>query len=126
MKCPKCGAPMEGNTCSYCGYIQQASASATAPNAAGGKTAAAVVTQVFINTQSTTAQANISPKSRWLALAICYFLGLFGGHYFYVGKAGKGILYLFTAGLFGFGWIVDMIRIATGKFVDANNLPLKK
>ena len=124
MKCPKCGAPMEGNTCSYCGYIQQASA--TAPNTADGKTAAAVVTQVFINTQSTTAQANISPKSRWLALAICYFLGLFGGHYFYVGKAGKGILYLFTAGLFGFGWIVDMIRIATGKFVDANNLPLKK
>lgn len=124
MQCPKCGAPMEGNTCSYCGYIQQTSA--TTPNAAGGKTAAAVVTQVFINSQSTTAQANISPKSRWLALAICYFLGLFGGHYFYVGKAGKGILYLFTAGLFGFGWIVDMIRIATGKFVDANNLPLKK
>lgn len=123
-KCPKCGAPMESSICDYCGYIQQANT--TASNTSTGKTASAVVTQVFVSTQSTAAQAAISPKSRWLALAICYFLGLFGGHYFYVGKAGKGMLYLFTVGLFGFGWIVDMIRIATGKFVDANNLPLKK
>ena len=123
-KCPKCGAPMESNTCDYCGYIQQTSTPASNPSA--GETSAAVVTQVFINTQPTTSQATISPKSRWLALAICYFLGVFGGHYFYVGKVGKGILYLFTAGLFGFGWIVDMIRIATGKFVDTDNLPLKK
>lgn len=123
-KCPKCGAPMEKNSCDYCGYVQQAST--TAPKPSTEKAAAAVVTQFFINTQPVSTPAAISPKSRWLALAICYLLGLFGGHYFYVGKAGKGILYLFTAGLFGFGWIVDMIRIATGKFVDANNLPLKK
>lgn len=123
MKCPKCGAPMENSICDYCGYTHQANP--TTSNATG-KTAAAMVAQVFVNTQSVPVQASISPKSRWLALAICYFLGVFGGHYFYVGRTGKGILYLFTAGLFGIGWLIDMISIALGKFTDNNNLPLKK
>ena len=34
-------------------------------------------------------------------------LGLVGGHWFYLGKPGRGTLYLFTAGLFGIGWAVD-------------------
>ena len=126
-KCPKCGAPMDSNTCDYCGYVQQIAP--TAPVASGAtapKVAAAVVTQVFVNNQPVSAQATISPKSRWLALAICYFLGVFGGHYFYVGKPGKAILYICTAGLFGIGWITDIVRIAMGKFTDAQNLPLKK
>ncbi len=48
-------------------------------------------------------------KNKWVALAICVFFGLFGGHYFYEGRAGRGFLYLFTFGLFGFGWIADII-----------------
>lgn len=124
MKCPKCGAPMENSACDYCGYIHQANP--TASNATGGRTAAAVVTQLFVNTQCAPTQASISPKSRWLALVICYFLGVVGGHYFYVGRPGMGILYLFTAGLFGIGWLIDLVSIAIGKFTDSNNLPLKK
>lgn len=42
---------------------------------------------------------------------ICLFTGIFGGHYFAIGKIGKGILYLFTFGLLGIGWAVDLIRI---------------
>ncbi|MFR6319644.1 MAG: NINE protein [[Clostridium] leptum] len=30
-----------------------------------------------------------------------------GGHKFYEGKAGTGILYLFTGDLFSIGWIID-------------------
>ncbi|EDO59579.1 hypothetical protein CLOLEP_03629 [[Clostridium] leptum DSM 753] len=30
-----------------------------------------------------------------------------GGHKFYEGKAGTGILYLFTGVLFSIGWIID-------------------
>lgn len=115
---------METAACEYCGYTQQ-QATQTATNN-GGKSAAAVVTQFVVNVNPVATQPTVSPKSRWLALAICYFLGFFGGHYFYVGKIGKGILYIFTAGLFGIGWIVDLIRIATGKFTDAQNLLLKK
>lgn len=45
-------------------------------------------------------------------LLLCIFLGCFGAHKFYEGKTGMGILYLLTCGLFGIGWIVDIILIA--------------
>lgn len=48
------------------------------------------------------------PKSKWKALAICYFFGLFGGHKFYEGKTREGFLYLCTLGLFGIGWFIDL------------------
>ena len=48
---------------------------------------------------------------KWIALLLCIFLGVFGGHKFYEGKAGMGVLYLFTVGLFGIGVIVDFITI---------------
>ncbi len=51
-------------------------------------------------------------KDKWVALILCIFLGFFGAHKFYEGKTGMGILYLFTMGLFGIGWIIDIISIA--------------
>jgi len=53
------------------------------------------------------------------------FFGYFGIHYFYVNKVGMGLVYLFTFGLFGIGWFVDIIRIASGKFYDNKGLPVK-
>ena len=44
-------------------------------------------------------------------LLLCLFLGGLGAHKFYRKKYGMGILYLFTAGLFGIGVIVDLISI---------------
>ncbi|MBE6984347.1 MAG: TM2 domain-containing protein [Ruminococcaceae bacterium] len=49
------------------------------------------------------------PKSKWAALALCFFFGFLGAHKFYEEKTGMGILYLFTAGLFGIGVIIDFI-----------------
>lgn len=40
-----------------------------------------------------------------------FFLGLLGGHWFYMGKPKIGTLYLFTCGLFGIGWLLDGINI---------------
>ena len=51
-------------------------------------------------------------KDKNLILLCCIFGGWFGLHYFVEGKTKKGILYLFTAGLFGIGWLVDIITIA--------------
>ena len=48
-------------------------------------------------------------KNKWAALLLCFFFGLFGAHKFYEGKAGMGILYLFTFGLFGIGWMIDLL-----------------
>ncbi len=50
-------------------------------------------------------------KNKWIALALCAFLGAFGGHKFYEGKTGLGVLYLFTGGLLGIGMLVDLITI---------------
>ncbi len=50
-------------------------------------------------------------KNKWVALLLCIFLGIFGGHKFYEGKIGMGILYLFTGGLFGIGVIIDFISL---------------
>lgn len=66
-----------------------------------------------------------SPKSRMAALLICFFFGVFGIHYFYVGKMGMGFLYLITVGFFGIGWMIDIIRIACGTFTDRDGLYLK-
>ena len=49
------------------------------------------------------------PKNKWVALALCIFT--ICGHKFYEGKVGMGVIYLFTAGLFGIGWIIDIISL---------------
>ena len=56
---------------------------------------------------------NISRKSlnKWVALCLCLFLGWCGAHKFYEGKAGIGVVYLFTMGLFGIGWFIDFFTI---------------
>lgn len=66
-----------------------------------------------------------SDKSRGMALILAIFLGPLGGHQFYVGRAAKGVLYLFTYGLFGIGWIYDIIVIISGKFRDSRGRLLR-
>lgn len=55
-------------------------------------------------------------KRKWTAFWICFFFGFLGGHYFYVGRVGMGLLYLFTGGLMFIGVFVDLIQIARGRF----------
>ncbi len=46
-----------------------------------------------------------------LRLVLCIYLGMFGVHKFYDKKIGIGLVYLFTFGLFGFGWLYDIIKL---------------
>lgn len=48
---------------------------------------------------------------KWIAFTLCVLFGYFGVHKFYERKWLWGVAYLFTGGLFGFGWLIDCVRI---------------
>ncbi|MDD5921754.1 MAG: TM2 domain-containing protein [Eubacteriales bacterium] len=132
-KCPICGAPMEGGVCSYCGYKETKAETASAKNVnpefqSQSQPQPQTPAQVYVVNQANPGpyyEVQISPKKKKTVLILCILLGLFGVHRFYVGKTGTGILFLFTLGLFGFGWVIDIIRIALGSFKDSKGLLIK-
>ena len=58
-------------------------------------------------------------KSKLDALLLCFFLGAFGAHRFYLGYTTFGILQLLTVGGCGLWTLIDFILIATGKLNDS-------
>lgn len=123
-KCPVCGAPMENESCGYCGYKEK-----KWEYQYGQPDAQDMVSQpqnaAYNYTANNAGIAHGSSKHKAVALLLCIFLGCFGAHQFYAGKTGMGILYLCTVGLFGIGWLIDIVLIATGSFKDKFGLPLK-
>ena len=67
---------------------------------------------------------HLSPKSRFAALALCFFLGWLGVHRFYAGKIGTGLLMFCTFGFFGVWVAIDCVLIACGLFRDNRGRPL--
>ena len=103
--CKHCGGkiPSDAVLCTLCGrQVEELHQSQGQP-------------QIVINNTNDNINTNINAhmgvrmKNKWVALLLCLFLGLVGGHKFYEGKAGMGILYIFTVGLFGIGAIIDFI-----------------
>jgi len=73
---------------------------------------------------TTTATAQ---KSMIVTALLCFFLGVFGVHRFYVGKVGTGILQIVTfGGFFGLWPLIDLIMILIGKFTDKQGQPLSR
>ena len=133
MKCPNCGAnsAQQDGVCPYCGTVL------TPPSPAPVQAPPAAQPQVVVVRQPVYVQQPVyvpaappapavSAKNKWVAFALAFFLGYFGIHYFYVGRIGMGILYFFTGGLFGIGWLVDIIRTACGSFTDSRGPPLRR
>lgn len=84
------------------------------------------MTNMNENMQGAAVTANRSEKKWMTALLLCLLGGGIGAHQYYVGKVGMGILYTLTVGLFGIGYIIDLIKIATGKFTDKDGKVLMK
>lgn len=130
--CTACGAPV-GKTkfCQHCGSVidedciicpkcgkQVADLKQQQPQFQQPQV---VINNTNTNTSAAYARATAAPpptyvpygrmKNKWVAFILCFFLGGLGGHKFYEGKIGMGILYLLTVGLFGIGWFIDLIAI---------------
>lgn len=95
--CKYCGAkiPMEAVVCTSCGRQVE------------------MLQQAQPQTQYVAVPVGKVPveRNKWAAFLLCFFLGGIGAHKFYELKPGMGVLYIFTLGLFGIGWLVDLIVI---------------
>lgn len=112
--CKHCGQtiPAEAVICTHCGCQVEEM-----------KSAAPAAGQIVINNSNTNTNTNVNaningagvprgkPKNKWVTFTLWLLLGLVGGHKFYEGKIGTGILYMFTGGLFFIGWIIDLFAI---------------
>ncbi len=68
--------------------------------------------QQNINVSVTTrASAALAPKSVGVGYLLLIFLGVLGVHQFYLGKIGRGILYLLTGGVFLIGVVIDLFTL---------------
>lgn len=67
----------------------------------------------------------VSDKSRTVASVLCFFLGGFGVHRFYVGKVGTGVAMIFTLGGLGIWVLIDFIMILAGSFRDVDRRQVK-
>lgn len=58
------------------------------------------------------------------AFLLCFFLGVFGAHRFYVGKTKTAILQIVTLGGLGIWSLIDFVMIIIGKFTDSQDRAL--
>ena len=110
--CKHCGGkiPQDAVICTLCGRQVEVPQQMQQP------------TQVIVNNSNVNTNANVNTntnasvpggkvKDKWIAFILCLFLGYLGAHKFYEGKTVMGIVYIFTFGLFGIGWLIDIITI---------------
>ena len=65
-----------------------------------------------------------SDKDWTTLLILSILLGSLGADRFYAGHIGLGVLKLLTLGACGIWGLIDIIFVATGKFVDDKGLPI--
>ncbi len=71
-----------------------------------------------------TPQAPAGTKSKIVATLLCWFLGLFGVHRFYVGKWKTGLIQFFTLGGLLIWALIDLVRLLTNSFRDSEGQAL--
>lgn len=102
--CKHCGQQIDQDciVCPICGKQVEDLKSSQQP---------VVINNTNTNTVDVKMENRGKEKNKWVAFVLCLFLGLVGAHKFYEGKILMGAVYIFTAGLFFVGWIIDLIAI---------------
>ena len=107
--CKHCGSTIHKDAiiCTSCGrQVEEMKNEGTQPN-------------IVINNSNNNVNTNNiggftgKAKNKWVSIILCLCLGFVGGHKFYEGKIGMGIVYLFTCGIFGIGVLIDLIVLLT-------------
>ncbi len=80
--------------------------------------AAPAISAAFVPMTHDASGNPVSDRSRLAAALLCFFVGVFGVHRFYVGKVGTGILMVVTFGGLGIWALIDLIIILVGTFRD--------
>lgn len=108
--CTHCGSRIDAQAviCPQCG-CQAKDATTTTPTATAMPNI--VINNSNANVQTMAAAFGRRQKNKWVALLLCFFFGIIGGHKFYEEKVGLGVLYLFTFGLLGVGVFIDFIAL---------------
>ena len=119
--CRSCGSRIEDSAqfCRNCG-AQQFPSQQPAPQQY--QQPAPAPTPVIINNYNNNNVNNVASnnmvnvgggrlRNKWVAFILCFFFGYMGVHRFYEHKIPTGILWLFTFGLFGIGWLIDLLVI---------------
>lgn len=110
--CPSCGAEIADlrlTTCNKCGSYVPPVEEESKPKK--DETTAQPTIVIHNDNTITNTIMGRKPKNKWTAFLLCFFLGFLGAHKFYEGKTGMGVLYIFTFGLLGFGWLIDCISL---------------
>lgn len=102
--CKHCGQQIDQDciVCPICGKQVEDLKSSQQP---------VVINNTNTNTVDVKMENRGKEKNKWVAFVLCLFLGLVGAHKFYEGKILMGVVYIFTAGLFFVGWIIDLNAI---------------
>lgn len=88
--CRKCGTEIKGNVnyCPSCGF------SRLSIDVADNRLCESHPTIVYVQSAQGPIYVKGTAKSKGLTLLLCFFLGGFGIHQFYIGNTTKGVLYL--------------------------------
>ena len=105
--CKHCGQkiPEDAVLCTHCGR-QVEELKSSQPSIVINNSNDSINTNMNTNNNINNTDSR-KPKNKWIALILWLLIGYIGGHKFYEGKIGLGILYFFTIGLFGIGWFID-------------------
>ena len=125
--CKRCGTMHNSSACPNCGYIEdsyeepiervegEVIMDGRYANYGRGQQR-----REIIQSRPRGYMVRYQPRNKAASMLMCLFGGWFGLHKFYEGKIGTGILYAMTGGLFGIGIIVDLVRMITNTYTDAN------